>query len=185
MAGYGFLGLTYGIYMHELGFNFLYPMLLAITVYAGSAEFLLSNMLLGSFHPLQALLMVLMVNARHLFMGSRCSKNIKDWDGRNSSLSSECRARPLPWLVLPRFRKEPTEDGTCSGLPGSMKPIGLLGQRWAASSVRFYPSTSKDSLAQVAAVAFTILIHVWKRNMMWSIAAGTLCYMLLIRILHF
>lgn len=69
MAGYGFLGLTYGIYMHELGFNFLYPMPLAITVYAGSAEFLLSNMLLGSFHPLQALLMVLMVNARHLFYG--------------------------------------------------------------------------------------------------------------------
>lgn len=90
MAGYGFLGLTYGIYMHELGFNFLYPMLLAITVYAGSAEFLLGNMLLGSFHPLQTLLMVLMVNARHLFMGSRCSKNIKDWDGRNSSLSSAC-----------------------------------------------------------------------------------------------
>ncbi|MFR5130704.1 hypothetical protein [Segatella copri] len=25
-------------------------------------------------------------------------------------------------------------------------------------------------------------MHVWKRNMMWSIAAGTLCYMLLIRI---
>lgn len=69
MAGYGFLGLTYGIYMHELGFNFLYPMLLAITVYAGSAEFLLSNMLLDSFHPLQTLLMVLMVNARHLFYG--------------------------------------------------------------------------------------------------------------------
>lgn len=69
MAGYGFLGLTYGIYMHELGFNFLYPMLLAITVYAGSAEFLLGNMLLDSFHPLQTLLMVLMVNARHLFYG--------------------------------------------------------------------------------------------------------------------
>ncbi len=69
MAGYGFLGLTYGIYMHELGFSFIYPMLLAITVYAGSAEFLLGNMLLGSFHPLQAFLMVLMVNARHLFYG--------------------------------------------------------------------------------------------------------------------
>ncbi|WP_366270527.1 hypothetical protein [Segatella copri] len=25
-------------------------------------------------------------------------------------------------------------------------------------------------------------MHVWKRNMMWSITAGTLCYMLLIRI---
>ena len=69
MAGYRFLGLTYGIYMHELGFNFLYPMLLAITVYAGSAEFLLGNMLLGSFHPLQAFLMVLMVNAHGELVG--------------------------------------------------------------------------------------------------------------------
>ena len=69
MAGYGFLGLTYGIYMHELGFSFVYPMLLAITVYAGSAEFLLGNMLLGSFQPVQTFIMVLMVNARHLFYG--------------------------------------------------------------------------------------------------------------------
>ena len=69
MAGYGFLGLTYGIYMHELGFSFVYPLLLAITVYAGSAEFLLGNMLLGSFSPLQTFMMVLMVNARHLFYG--------------------------------------------------------------------------------------------------------------------
>lgn len=69
MAGYGFLGITYGIYMHELGFNFLYPMLMAITVYAGSVEFLLGNMLLGSFLPLQTFFMVLMVNARHLFYG--------------------------------------------------------------------------------------------------------------------
>ncbi len=69
MAGYGFLGLTYGIYMHELGFSFLYPMLMAMVVYAGSAEFLIGNMLLGSFHPLQTFLMILMVNARHLFYG--------------------------------------------------------------------------------------------------------------------
>ena len=69
MAGYGFLGLTYGIYMHELGFNFLYPMLMAMTIFAGSVEFLMGNMLLGSFHPLQTFLMVLVVNARHLFYG--------------------------------------------------------------------------------------------------------------------
>ncbi len=52
-------------------------------------------------------------------------------------------------------------------------------------SLRHIHSFSPDSVAQLAAIAFTILIHVWKRNMMWSIAAGTLCYMLLIRILHF
>lgn len=69
MTGYGFLGITYGIYMHEIGFSFIYPMLLAMTVYAGSAEFLIGNMLLGSFNPIQTFLMVLMVNARHLFYG--------------------------------------------------------------------------------------------------------------------
>ncbi|MCF2580275.1 AzlD domain-containing protein [Prevotella stercorea] len=24
---------------------------------------------------------------------------------------------------------------------------------------------------------FTILVHVWRRNLMWSIVAGTVCYM--------
>lgn len=78
MAGYGFLGVTYGIYMHELGFSFVYPMLLAVTVYAGSAEFLLGNMLLGSFHPIQSFFMVLMINARHLFYGLSMLDRYKD-----------------------------------------------------------------------------------------------------------
>lgn len=69
MAGYAFLSTTYGIYMHELGFSFIYPMLMALTVYTGSVEFLLGNMLLGSFNPLQTFLMTLMVSARHLFYG--------------------------------------------------------------------------------------------------------------------
>lgn len=43
-------------------------------------------------------------------------------------------------------------------------------------SLRHIHSFSPDSVAQLAAIAFTILIHVWKRNMMWLIAAGTLCY---------
>lgn len=41
---------------------------------------------------------------------------------------------------------------------------------------------SPDALSQFIAVAFTILIHVWRRNIMLSIAAGTICYMILIRL---
>lgn len=41
---------------------------------------------------------------------------------------------------------------------------------------------SADAVAQYIAVAFTLLIHVWRRNIMLSIAAGTLCYMILIRL---
>lgn len=68
-AGFWFLGLTYGIYMNVSGFSFWYPMLMSITIFAGSVEFVTVNMLLGAFNPLQALAMTLMINARHLFYG--------------------------------------------------------------------------------------------------------------------
>ena len=40
---------------------------------------------------------------------------------------------------------------------------------------------STEAAAQFLAVFFTIIIHLWRKNMMWSIAAGTICYMILIR----
>lgn len=68
-AGFWFLGLTYGIYMHVSGFSFWYPMLMSLTIFAGSIEFVTVNLLMGAFNPLQALVMTLMINARHLFYG--------------------------------------------------------------------------------------------------------------------
>jgi 4-azaleucine resistance transporter AzlC len=68
-AGFWFLGLTYGIYMNVSGFTFLYPMLMSLFIFAGSIEFVTVNMLLGAFNPIQALVMTLMINARHLFYG--------------------------------------------------------------------------------------------------------------------
>ena len=68
-AGFWFLGLTYGIYMNVSGFSFLYPMLMSLTIFAGSMEFVTVELLLGAFNPLQAFAMTLMINARHLFYG--------------------------------------------------------------------------------------------------------------------
>lgn len=68
-VGFLFLGMTYGIYMNVSGFSFWYPMLMSLTIFAGSVEFVTVNMLLGAFNPLQALAMTLMINARHLFYG--------------------------------------------------------------------------------------------------------------------
>ena len=61
--------MTYGIYMNVSGFSFWYPMLMSLTIFAGSIEFVTVNMLLGAFNPLQALALALMINARHLFYG--------------------------------------------------------------------------------------------------------------------
>lgn len=68
-AGFWFLGMTYGIYMNVSGFPFWYPMLMSLTIFAGSMEFVAVNLLLGVFNPLQAFAMTLMINARHLFYG--------------------------------------------------------------------------------------------------------------------
>lgn len=68
-AGFWFLGMTYGIYMNVSGFSFWYPMLMSMTIFAGSMEFVTVSMLLGAFNPLQAFAMTLMINARHLFYG--------------------------------------------------------------------------------------------------------------------
>lgn len=69
LAGFLFLGITYGIYMNALGFSPIYPMLMSLTVFAGSMEFVAANLLLGTFSPLQAFAMTLMINARHIFYG--------------------------------------------------------------------------------------------------------------------
>lgn len=68
-AGFCFLGMAYGIYMNVSGFSFWYPMMMALTIFGGSLEFVAVTMLLGSFAPLQTLIMTLMIQARHLFYG--------------------------------------------------------------------------------------------------------------------
>jgi 4-azaleucine resistance transporter AzlC len=69
LAGFLFLGIAYGIFMNSLGFNAMYPILMSLLIFAGSMEFVAANLLLGAFDPINALLLTLMVNARHLFYG--------------------------------------------------------------------------------------------------------------------
>ncbi len=67
--GFLFLGISYGFFMHSIGFSFLYPVLMSLFIFAGSMEFVTVNLLLTAFNPLSAFLLALMVNARHLFYG--------------------------------------------------------------------------------------------------------------------
>ena len=68
-AGFWFLGITYGVYMKVSGFSFWYPMLMSLTIFGGSLEFVAVSLLLGAFAPLQTLVVTLMLQARHLFYG--------------------------------------------------------------------------------------------------------------------
>ena len=69
LAGYFVLGMGYGIYVQSLGLPVWLPPLMGTVVYGGSLEFVLASLLLGSFAPVSAFLMALMIQARHLFYG--------------------------------------------------------------------------------------------------------------------
>ena len=69
LAGFLFLGFSYGVYMNVSGFSFVYPMVMSAVIYGGSLEFLAVSMLLSPFAPLQVFVVSLMIQARHLFYG--------------------------------------------------------------------------------------------------------------------
>lgn len=68
-AGFWFLGMAYGIYARSVGFSFWYPMIMSMTIFGGSLEFITVSMLLMPFAPLQTFIVSLLVQARHLFYG--------------------------------------------------------------------------------------------------------------------
>lgn len=69
LAGFGFIGLSYGIYMSTEGFSFIYPMLMSMFIFGGSLEFVTVTLLCGAFDPFSAFALALMIQARHLFYG--------------------------------------------------------------------------------------------------------------------
>lgn len=69
LTGFTFLGFAYGILMTDKGYGLGWTLLFSLLVFAGSAQYVAITFLTTLFNPLYALLMTLMVNARHLFYG--------------------------------------------------------------------------------------------------------------------
>lgn len=67
MSGFLFLGMAYGVYMRGLGFDAIYPILMALLIFAGSVEFISAGLLLLAFNPIYTFLMILMISARQIF----------------------------------------------------------------------------------------------------------------------
>lgn len=68
-TGYIFLGIAYGILMNSKGYGFGWTVLMSLLAFAGSAQYVAITFLTSVFNPIYALLITLMINARHLFYG--------------------------------------------------------------------------------------------------------------------
>lgn len=69
MAGYIFIGCAFGIFLTSKGYSPLWAFLMSLTVYAGAMQFVTVELLVSPFSALNAAVMTLTVNARHLFYG--------------------------------------------------------------------------------------------------------------------
>jgi len=69
LTGFLFLGMAYGVLMQTKGYGVLWSVLMSAAAFCGSMQFAAITLLTAAFNPLQAFLMSLMVNARHLFYG--------------------------------------------------------------------------------------------------------------------
>ncbi len=78
MAGYLFLGMTYGILMKVSGFPIWLAVVISMVVFAGAMQYVAVDILLSAFNPIQAFLMTLMINARHIFYGISMLAKYKD-----------------------------------------------------------------------------------------------------------
>ena len=69
LAGFLFLGISYGMLMTTAGHPVWFSLLMSLWVFAGSMQFVTIELLAMAFHPVQAFFMAVMVNARHIFYG--------------------------------------------------------------------------------------------------------------------
>lgn len=69
LTGFLVLGMAYGVLMHTKGYTTLWAVLMSAIAFCGSMQFVAITLLSTVFNPLQAFLLSLMVNARHLFYG--------------------------------------------------------------------------------------------------------------------
>ena len=66
-TGYLILGMAYGVLMRTNGCAIIWPILMSVFVYAGSAQFAAIPLFASLFNPIQAFVLALMINVRHLF----------------------------------------------------------------------------------------------------------------------
>ena len=137
LAGFLFLGMAYGVYMHVLGFSFWYPVVMAAVIFGGSLEFVAGTLLLAPFAPVQTFFIALMIQARHLFYGLSMLEKYKGLGWKRAYLIyglcdetfSIAYATKLP---------EGVDRG--SSLRCSTMSTGLQARRSAVSQEDFSPS---------------------------------------------
>ncbi len=69
LAGFSFLGIAFGILLTSKGYGAVWAFLMSALAFGGSMQYVAVTLLCAAFDPMQAFLLSLTVNARHIFYG--------------------------------------------------------------------------------------------------------------------
>ncbi len=85
--------------------------------------------------------------------------------------------RFLPFLVFSEKRKTPKYIRYL----GKALPAAVFGMLVVYCLKNVSVLSGSHGIPELLAIAVTIVLHLWKRQMLISIAGGTICYMLLVQ----
>lgn len=86
MAGYMVLGMGFGILLQSKGYGWWWALLMSVTIYAGSMQYVAVDLLTGGASLIATFLMTLAVNFRHIFYGIVMLEKYKDTGARKPYL---------------------------------------------------------------------------------------------------
>lgn len=78
MMGYIVLGMAFGMLLESKGYHFIYALLMSVFIYAGSMQFVAINLLTSGATLINAAIMTLLINARHLVYGLSMIKRFEN-----------------------------------------------------------------------------------------------------------
>lgn len=87
--------------------------------------------------------------------------------------------RFLPFLVFPDKKETPKYIQYL----GALLPSALFGLLvvYCLKDVSIF--TSSHALPELVSIGVVVVLHLWKRKMILSIAGGTICYMVIVNLL--
>lgn len=85
--------------------------------------------------------------------------------------------RFLPFLVFPAGKPTPRYvQYLGKALPGAVFGLLII---YCLKNVSVFTGT--HAIPELIAIALVVVLHLWKRQMLLSIAGGTICYMVLVQ----
>lgn len=85
--------------------------------------------------------------------------------------------RFLPFLLFPSGKKTPAFVTYL----GKVLPFAMIGLLVVYCLKDVSVFSGSHGLPELIAMAVVVVLHVWRRNTLLSVSAGTICYMLLVQ----